>query len=81
MFPPCSLVLFYLVLFLLRFPLGKLPLSFLALEKRLYLREQDMGQGVYFTNWYTGAVVIDLLFPRHRSRPSLKAAYRQTVFC
>lgn len=41
--PPCALVLFYLVLFLLRFPLGKFPLSFLALEKGLYLREQDTG--------------------------------------
>ena len=30
---------------LLCFPLGKLPLSFLALEKGLYLREQDTGQG------------------------------------
>ena len=31
MFPPCALVLFYIVL---------LPLSFLALEKGLYLRDQ-----------------------------------------
>lgn len=37
------LILFRLVLFLLCFPLGKLPLSFLALEKGLYLREQDTG--------------------------------------
>ncbi len=44
MFPPCALVPFQLVLFLLCFPLGKLPLSFLALEKSLYLRKQDMGQ-------------------------------------
>ena len=29
MFPLCVLVLFYLALFLLCFPLGKLPLSFL----------------------------------------------------
>ena len=41
MFPPVVLSLFCLVLFLLCFPLGKLPLSFLALEKRLYLREQE----------------------------------------
>ena len=36
--------LLYLVLLfglLLCFPLGKLPLSFFTLEKRLYLREQD----------------------------------------
>ena len=44
MFPPHALILFRFVLFLLCFPLGKLPLSFLALEKRLYLREQDTGQ-------------------------------------
>ena len=42
--PPCALVLFYLVLFLLRFPLGKFPLSFLALEKGLYLWEQGQDQ-------------------------------------
>ena len=47
MFPPCALVLFYFVLFLLCFPLGKLPLSFLTLEKGLYLREQDTSQGFY----------------------------------
>ena len=50
--PPCALVLFYLVLFLLRFPLGKFPLSFLALEKGLYLREQDTGQGLHFMVGY-----------------------------
>ncbi len=44
MFPPCALVLFFLVLFLLRFPLCKLPLSFLALEKGLYLWEQGQDQ-------------------------------------
>ena len=44
MFPPCVLTLFYFVLFLLCFPLCKLPLPFLALEKSLYLRKQDMGQ-------------------------------------
>lgn len=31
--------------FLFCFPLRKLPLPLLALEKRLYLREQDMGEG------------------------------------
>ena len=45
MFPPCALVLFYFVLFLLCFPLGKFPLSFLALKKRLNFGEQDMGSG------------------------------------
>ena len=67
--PPCALVLFYLVLFLLRFPLGKFPLSFLALEKGLYFREQDTGQGLHFMVGYPGAVVVDLLLPRHRNRP------------
>ena len=47
MFPPCALVSLQLVLFLLCFPLRKLPLSLLALEKRLYLREQDTGKGLY----------------------------------
>lgn len=42
MFPPVVLSLFCLVLFLLCFPLGKLPLSFLTLEKRLYLRTQSL---------------------------------------
>ena len=48
MFPPVVLSLFCLVLFLLCLPLGKLPLSFLTLEKRLYLREQDTGQSLHF---------------------------------
>ena len=48
MFPPCALVLFYFVLFLLCFPLGKFPLPLFALEKGLYLREQNTGQGVHF---------------------------------
>ena len=48
MFPPCALVLFHFVLFLLCFPLGKLQLSLLlTLEKGLYLREQDTGQGLW----------------------------------
>ena len=60
MFPPFVLVLF--VLFLLRFPLCKLPLPFLALEKPLYLREQDTGQGLHFMEGYSRAVVVDFLF-------------------
>ena len=59
MFPPVVLSLFCLVLFLLCFPLGKLPLSFLTLEKRLYLREQDTGQSVYRMAEYS-----DLYFRR-----------------
>ena len=39
----CALVPFHFVPLLLRFPLSKLPLSFLTLEKGLYLREQDTG--------------------------------------
>ena len=50
MFPP----LLYLVLLLglLRcFPLGIFPLPVLALEKGLYLREQDTGKGLYRSCW------------------------------
>ena len=69
MFPPVALTLFCLILFLLCFPLSKLPLSVLALEKGLNFGEQDTGQGVHFMDRYPGAVVVDLLFPCHRSRP------------
>ena len=48
MFPPCALFLFCPLLFLPCFPLRKLPLPFLTLEKSLYLRERDTGQGVCF---------------------------------
>ena len=61
------LFLFCPILFLLRIPPCKLPLSFLALEKRLYLREQDMSQDVHFMDRYPGVVVVALLFPRHIS--------------
>ena len=46
MFPPllCLVLLFGL---LLCFPLGIFPLPVLALKKRLYLREQDTGKGLY----------------------------------
>ena len=70
MFPPFMLVLFHLVFFLLCFPLGELPLSFLALEKSLYLREQDTGQGFHFVVRYSGAVVIGFLFAWHGITPS-----------
>ena len=69
MFPPCVLVLFRFILFLLCFPLGKLPLSFLALEKRLYLREQDSGEGLYLVIGNPRAVVIGLLSARHGITP------------
>ena len=45
--------LFCLLCFLLR----KFPLSFLALEKRLYLREQDTGQGFRFMEGNSRALV------------------------
>ena len=70
MFPPCALVSFQLVLFLLCFPLRKLPLSLLALEKRLYLREQDTGQGFHLMIGYPGAVIIGFLFAWHGITPS-----------
>jgi len=50
MFPPLS-CLFRLILFLLCFPLRKLPLPFLALEKRLYLREQKTGRDTRFLSY------------------------------
>ena len=45
MFPPGALSLFWVVVPLLCVPLGKLPLSFLTLEKGLYLWEQYSDQG------------------------------------
>ena len=46
MFPP---LLYLILLFglLLRFPLGVFPLPVLTLKKRLYLRKQDAGKGLY----------------------------------
>lgn len=46
MFPP-FLCLFLLFGLLFRFPLGKLPLAFLALKERLNFREQDTGQSLH----------------------------------
>lgn len=46
MFPLLS-CLFPLFGLPLHFPLGKLTLPLLALEKGLYLREQDTGQNLY----------------------------------
>lgn len=45
MLPSCALVLFFFSLFMLCFPLCKLPLSLLALEKRPYLLEKP-GQAL-----------------------------------
>ena len=73
MFPPVVLSLFCLVLFLLCLPLGKLPLSLLALEKGLHLREQDTGQGFHFMEGDSRAVVVGLLFSRHRAAPCSKS--------
>ena len=47
-FLPLALFLYRLFSVPLGLPFCKLPLSFLALEKRLYLREQDTGQGLRF---------------------------------
>ena len=63
MFPP----LLYLVLLfglLLCFPLGIFPLPVLTLKKRLYLREQDTGKGLYLVIGNPCAVVIGLLSAR-----------------
>ena len=64
MFPPlsCLFLLFGRPLFL---PFGKLPLPLLALEKRLYLREQDTGQSLHLMVGYPGAVVVGLLLAWH----------------
>lgn len=45
----------------LRLPLGKLPLPLLVLEKGLYLRKQDTGQGLHFMVGYSRAVVVGFL--------------------
>ena len=68
MFPPL-LCLFLLFRLLLCFPLRKLPLPVFALEKRLYLREQDAGQSLHLVVGDAGAVVVGFLLPRHRAPP------------
>ena len=50
MFPLLS-CLFPLFGLPLHFSLGKLTLPLLALEKGLYLREQDTGKGLYRSCW------------------------------
>ena len=68
MFPPllCLVLLFGL---LFRFPLGVFPLPLLALEKRLYLREQDTGQSLHLVVGYPGAVVVGFLLAWHGIPP------------
>ena len=68
MFPPllCLVLLFGL---LFRFPLGVFPLPLLALEKRLYLREQDTGQSLYLMVGYPGTVVVGFLLAWHGITP------------
>ena len=68
MFPPLS-CLFLLFGLPFCFPLGVFPLPLLALEKRLYLREQDSGEGLYLVIGNPRAVVIGLLSARHGITP------------
>ena len=57
-----------------RLPFGGSPRSFFALEKRLYLREQDTGQGLRLIVRHPGAIVVDFLVSCRRSRPLSKRA-------
>lgn len=68
MFPPllCLVLLFGLVPC---FPLGVFPLPLLTLKKRLYLREQDTGKGLYLVIGNPRAVIIGLLSARHGITP------------
>lgn len=68
MFPP-FLCLFLLFGLLFRFPLGKLPLAFLALKERLNFREQNTGKGLYLVIGNPRAVIIGLLSARHGITP------------
>lgn len=61
MLPPLLLVLYFFASVPRRFPLCKLPLLLLTLEKRLYLREQDTGQSLHNMDWDTCSIV-NLLF-------------------
>lgn len=63
----CLFLLFVSLLSCL--PLGKLPLSLLALEKRLYLREQDTGQGLDLMVRDSCAVAVGFLLPWHGTTP------------
>lgn len=68
MFPPLLRLVLLLGL-LLCLPLGKLPLPLLTLKKRLYLREQDTGKGLYLVIGNPRAVIIGLLSARHGITP------------
>ena len=63
MSPP---LLYLILLFglLLCFPLGVFPLPLLTLKKRLYLRKQDAGKGLYLVIGNPRTVVIGLLSAR-----------------
>lgn len=55
------------------------PAVFFALEKRLYLREQDTSQGFHLVVRYSRAVVVDFsLSSPIGAASSLKVAHRQT---
>ena len=68
MFPLLS-CLFPLFGLPLHFSLGKLTLPLLALEKGLYLREQDAGQSLYLIVGYPGAIVVGFLLAWHGITP------------
>ena len=68
MFPPLLRLVLLLSLFLC-LPLGIFPLPLLALEKGLYLREQDAGKGLYLVIGNPCAVIIGLLSARHGITP------------
>ena len=45
------------------------PVALPRSRKGLNFREQDTGQGFHLVIGYPGTVVVELLFPCHRSRP------------
>ncbi len=47
----------------------RIPLPLLALEKRLYLREQDAGQSLYLMVGYPGSIVVGFLLAWHGITP------------
>lgn len=77
MLPPLS-YLFLLFGFPPGFPFGVFPLPLLALEKRLYLREQDTGQSFYLIVRYARTIVVGPLFPWH-GIPSLELPFIEQV--
>lgn len=75
MFPPLLRLVLLLGLFLC-LPLGIFPLPLLALEKRLYLREQDTGEGFYLVIGNSCAVVVDFFFLAMEAAKVLRARCR-----